>query len=284
MVTNMLEGQDFYRIAPKIIVYKNLFDNQEFRDSLEHIKLIDSKWVDWYTFGKQVNLPIKITRPHVGPGVISYEEFKEDINFQDEPDDKIRFFCNYIEDVFYKTTKHYLELTGESNPEGTPKNHSTGTLMKYVPNPDFKNSVMGHHTDFQQEKKDAPGRKFFVTCNMYLNDDYEGGEVSFKIFQDESNDPNAEYVSYLYKPEAGDVTIFPSRAPYYHGVKSVHNGIKYFIRSFYMYDYPGSPEWLENQKKYGAEIWDQMEREREKAEMQSGKNTRDDGDGEHNGL
>jgi hypothetical protein len=113
---------------------------------------------------------------------------------------------------------------------------------------------------------------------MYLNDDYDGGEVSFKVFQDESNDPDAEYVRHMYKPESGDVTIFPSRAPYYHGVRSVHNGIKYFIRSFYMYDYDGSEEWHANKNKYGEELWRQMEVERQKADMKSGKNTRDNED------
>jgi hypothetical protein len=274
----MLEGQDFYRIAPKIVVYKNLFDNEEFKESFEHIKSIEDTWVDWYTFGKQKNFPLKNTRNAYGLGVLPYDQFKQDINFDDVEDEKLRFFYNYIEDVFYKTTKHYFELTGELQPEGSPKNHSTATLLKYIPRENFTKAVMGHHTDFQQEKKDEPGRKFFVTCNMYLNDDYDGGEVSFKVFQDESNDPDAEYVRHMYKPESGDVTIFPSRAPYYHGVKSVHNGIKYFIRSFYMYDYDGSEEWHANKNKYGEELWRQMEVERQKADMKSGKNTRDNED------
>lgn len=277
----MLEGQDFYKIAPKIIVYKNLFNDPQFLESFEYIKSIDNTWVDWYTFGKQKNFPLKHLRNHYGAGVLNENAFKQDMNFEDEPDEKLKFFYNYIENVFYKTTKHYLELTGESAPANSPINHSSSTLLKYIPNESFKNAVMGHHTDFQQEKEQEPGRKFFITCNMYLNDNYDGGEVSFKIYPDGSNNPNDEYVRHLYKPESGDVTIFPSRAPYYHGVRAVKNGIKYFIRSFYMYEYEGSAEWHANKEKYGEELWRQMDLERQKFDMKSGMNTRDE-DGEKN--
>jgi hypothetical protein len=66
----MLEGQDFYRIAPKIVVYKNLFDNEEFKESFEYIKSIEDTWVDWYTFGKQKNFPLKNTRNAYGLDVL----------------------------------------------------------------------------------------------------------------------------------------------------------------------------------------------------------------------
>jgi hypothetical protein len=280
----MLEGTDFYKIAPKIIVYKNVFNNDYFMECFEHIKSIDNMWVDWYTFGKQTNFPVKATRPHNVPGVLPYNEFKQDINFDEITDEKLKFFYNYVEDVFYNMTKHYFEITGETPPEGSPISHTTATLLKYIPHESFQpnGSVMGHHTDFQQEKTEEPGYKFFVTCCMYLNHDYDGGQVSFKIFQDESNDPDAEYVKHMYQPEFGDVTIFPSRAPYYHGVKTVTNGIKYFIRSFYMYDYPGSEAWHANKEKYGEELWRQMDRERQIVDLKSGKNTRDEVD-EKNG-
>jgi hypothetical protein len=34
------------------------------------------------------------------------------------------------------------------------------------------------------------------------------------------------------------------------------------IRSFWQFDYEGSPEWIENENKYGKEIWDKMEKDR----------------------
>ena len=44
---------------------------------------------------------------------------------------------------------------------------------------------------------------------------------------------------------------------------------KYFIRMFWGYDYEGSPEWLENEKKHGVEEWAEIERNRVDAENKS---------------
>lgn len=55
-----------------------------------------------------------------------------------------------------------------------------------------------------------------ITCVMYLNDDYENGQVYFDFFDKE------------YKPKAGDVLIYPATWQYIHGVKPV-NGTRYCI-------------------------------------------------------
>lgn len=48
-----------------------------------------------------------------------------------------------------------------------------------------------------------------ITCVVYFNEDYTGGELYFKFFD----------VEYTFK--AGDVIIYPSNWPYIHGVKPV---------------------------------------------------------------
>ena len=53
---------------------------------------------------------------------------------------------------------------------------------------------------------------------MYLNDDYEGGEIFF---------PNQNF---SYKPKAGDVVMFPcGGTEYQHGVNKVTSGKRYTI-------------------------------------------------------
>jgi hypothetical protein len=126
--------------------------------------------------------------------------------------------------------------------------------------------AMHYHTDFQQEKREEPGFKPYITCTMYLNDDYEGGEIAFKILKD---DKSIDEI--VYKPKAGDILVFPSDEPYYHGVGLTTNGQKYFVRSFWDYYFPGSPNWHAGLEKYGTETWAQMELEREKSERQSGR-------------
>jgi len=97
-----------------------------------------------------------------------------------------------------------------------------------------------------------PGPKFFITCTMYINDDYKGGDIEFFV--------DGKLINH--KPKAGDILIFPSEEPYYHGVKLIEDGYKFFVRNFVMEPFEGTKEWLDNQKKYGAYRWALMEQER----------------------
>ena len=112
--------------------------------------------------------------------------------------------------------------------------------------------TMQYHTDYIHSQRDMPGPKFFITCTMYINDDYEGGDIEFFIDGNLIN----------HKPKAGDILVFPSTQPYYHGVKFIGGGNKHFVRNFVMRDYEGNPEWLEQQKIVGAYNWMKKEQKR----------------------
>jgi hypothetical protein len=83
---------------------------------------------------------------------------------------------------------------------------------------------------------------------MYLNDDYEGGEISFKMSDYEDNDmleiidfnyetaKNKNQIDFGVKPSAGSVIIFPSSAPYYHIAHTVKSGAKYMIPSHWIHN------------------------------------------------
>jgi hypothetical protein len=79
-------------------------------------------------------------------------------------------------------------------------------FIKYGPNQHFQ-----EHTD----------HGFSYNCVVslvgYVNDDYEGGELYFRL-QD-----------LTVKPELGDLYIFPSNYMYPHRAMPVHNGTKYSI-------------------------------------------------------
>ena len=111
---------------------------------------------------------------------------------------------------------------------------------------------MQYHTDFIISQKEMPGEKFHTTCTFYINDNYNGGDIEFYI--------NETFINH--KPKAGDLVVFPSQEPYWHGVKTIPDGNKFFIRNFIMTDYDGSPEWLANQKRLGAYRWAKQELER----------------------
>jgi hypothetical protein len=102
---------------------------------------------------------------------------------------------------------------------------------------------------------------------MYLNDDYSGGDIAFIV---KESDNDVEDKEIVYKPQEGDVIVFPSGHPdyfsesgkYLHAVKAVTSGTKYLIRCFYQKPYPGSDEWHKNLQKYGAERWFALEEQR----------------------
>jgi hypothetical protein len=58
---------------------------------------------------------------------------------------------------------------------------------------------------------------------IYLNDDYEGGEIDFKFF------------NISYKPKSGDILLFSSAFPYMHEVKPITKGCRNAAVTWYSY-------------------------------------------------
>lgn len=86
-------------------------------------------------------------------------------------------------------------------------------IKKYVPGAD-----MGPHID----SNDPTDIKHpIVSGVLYLNDNYEGGEIEF---------PNQNI---SIKPSPGSLIIFPSTSPYLHHPKKIINGNKYMVPLFW---------------------------------------------------
>jgi hypothetical protein len=73
----------------------------------------------------------------------------------------------------------------------------------------------GQH--FQEHHDHGYSYNCTVSLVAYINDDYEGGELSFRL-QDK-----------IIKPQAGDLYVFPSNFMYPHRAMPVHSGTKYSI-------------------------------------------------------
>ena len=120
--------------------------------------------------------------------------------------------------------------------------------------------AMHYHSDYIQEPITSPGYKFVYTSLAYFNDNYKGGEIDFCI--------GKKLVEF--KPEAGDILVFPSGHPnyftengqvYLHAVNKVIENKKYFCRSYWMEYNEGSVEWHEKEKEFGKEKWWSMQNE-----------------------
>jgi hypothetical protein len=239
----------------KVTVYNSYIQNIEIYKQL----LIDSEnnvgpsyhfknWEKWYELGKMMNISMPNKNEKM-PELAS-----------NDPYEKLqRQFMEACSDAFFTTTEDYIKEWGITYPKWA---RSGLSICKFVTIKDNPHMSLQYHTDTHHFNEDSPGLKFAVTCTMYLNDDYEGGEISFL---DESTGKIIKY-----KPKAGDVLVFPSGEPYYHGTHKVLSGDRYIIRTWWYEDFPGTEEWHENEKKYGKELWKEMEDKRIKEAFESG--------------
>lgn len=244
---------DIEKISESVWVFKNAIKNSE--AFIEHFEK-NREWGEWFTFGKLTdgsNLGTQAFKNFPSP-----QEWEDSKKYGEKDIGQNYYFENQIDDLFYYATKAYVEANDISLDNWFVDKWN---VAKYVPNPEeFTEHVMMHHTDFQREFSYNPGLKFAITAVFYLNDNYDGGELEFR-FLDEDN-PSIIREDYTYKPAAGDIVVFPSGPPHYHGVKAVSNGEKYIIRTYWRYQYPGHPLWLKLQEKYGEDIWRQLEDQR----------------------
>jgi hypothetical protein len=259
-------------IYPKVVVYHNLLKDPDKVTNMlvEHKGATETDthltpWRDWKPMGNIMNID-------GAPGDYTEKEDARKI-FQETN-------LKNIYDAFYKASDDFFEEYKFSG--GWPKylktwerdkapwSHSAISFLRYDPtnyNYDFKNNkaglAMDYHTDSAAFNEIDPGRKFVVTVTMYMNEDYDGGEISFL---DESTSKLTNY-----KPKAGDVTVFPSGHPYFHGVLPISGGDRYILRMFWFCEYEGDPEWHEGKLKYGEEQWNIMHKQYMDKEFNSGK-------------
>jgi hypothetical protein len=152
---------------------------------------------------------------------------------------QIRAAIENISHAFYK----------DHEEEGEPNISPFAGIMKYRPG-----CAMGAHFDAQ-----AGDESLKWSIVVYVNDDYEGGELSFIIRPydlrnpekghlrppDDVNDPAvADLVDFTVKPKAGQALIFPSTHPYKHQVHLMKSGDKYMFPGFIFQEEfdPNDPE------------------------------------------
>lgn len=157
--------------------------------------------------------------------------------------EKMSYIYNAVLDTFIKVSKSYAESLGDKD---DPNIFPTFNIKKYN-----VNSNMGSH--FDQLDGDQTLRYSLV---MYLNDDNEGGEISFQLkdyngsWNSQSGwangapsvDPDYEVavqkksIDFGIKPKANSVIIFPSSAPYFHTAHIVKSGIKYMVPGHWIHN------------------------------------------------
>ncbi len=271
MTDKVLEAVEIY---PKILVYKNMFKDishsyKVLLDSLvENEDRLFSPWSQWSIFGDYLS-PIA-------------PEFKMDDkygNFKNmeaktlTQENQKNFGIEMMEN-FHLVTEDYIkrysidiDLDAKSIDENgfaLPTWRWTGgTIGKYHISTEDSPVGMRYHSDYQRERGYAPGYKFVITCTIYFNDNYDGGEIDFAM--------GNKLVKY--KPEAGDLLVFPSGhpdylteegIPYLHGVMPSYKNHKFLSRMYWQKYEKGTDEWYAKEKEFGKEVWESMQPELDK--------------------
>ncbi|NBU82012.1 MAG: 2OG-Fe(II) oxygenase [Flavobacteriaceae bacterium] len=228
-------------LDPKVYYYTDAIDNFDvFMSTLNELDSMDS---DENT---QVNFWKKWTSSNDKDFI--YGETKTfDLNsiknFGGDVAEKSTYIYESIMNALYNVCKDYAESLGDFD---EPRLFPTFNIKKY-----YTGMGMGAH--FDQLDGDQTLRYSLV---MYLNDDCEGGEISFQL-KDYNGGWNSKdgwvegapavdldydvsiannAIDFGVKPKANSVIIFPASAPYFHTAHTVKSGVKYMVPGHWIHN------------------------------------------------
>jgi hypothetical protein len=260
-------------VAPQIVVYKNLLSNaSEILDVFKESQADttgNSFFKEWDEWSPNYNTPGEILKVRVVDVSLDINESDSDtVKKQKQVVSDIYEAFNLAKEDFLKDwagkgTWPNIIMDWSTSDRKIWDNHEIDVLSySSIPDPsivhDPKDGVynlpMNYHVDANPTDLHSQGTKLAITITMYLNDDYEGGEISFYNCDDDQ--------MYNYKPRKGDVTVFPSFEPFYHGVLPMSGNKRYLIRAFLMYNYDGSDEWHNEKSMHEEQEWEMLEKQR----------------------
>lgn len=167
-----------------------------------------------------------------------------------ETKEKAEYIIDQILGSIKKVAEAFIKDRGLDIPN--PNLSPFAGIMKYIPGLE-----MGAHFDAQ-----AGDESLWWSIIVYVNDNYDGGELSWILHDKDLRDPqyshlkprsdihhpdNKDLIDFWIKPVAGSALIFPSTFPYRHQVHVMKSGDKYMFPGFIFkdgYD-PSDPESIE---------------------------------------
>lgn len=220
-------------VAPQIVVYKNIFKNsKELINTLSEDKedSIFDPWRQWYQQGYRKDVVFDLNK--------KYQETEES-SYLLEVCNAVNFIRKDYFDDFEKEKGVWPSFI--NNWDDLKKSQEIFYLdyFRYIKEQNHysqENLLMEYHVDEFPVVNEAKTRRHVLTINFYLNNDYEGGEIS--AYDSISNK------SYTYKPKPGDAVVMPSTEPFYHAVKGFKGADRYFLRSFIDYRMDSEEEWV----------------------------------------
>jgi hypothetical protein len=250
----------YKEIYPKIFVYnkllpdaKHLHETMKLSEEKSVGKYFYSEWTDWFIFGKYCHSK-------------SIQSIIEGLKKSDKDGNEYDFdlfakeynLHHRLNEAVTAAISNYIAINDINLPENSYI--SDQNIGRYDPGVDTgEGKTMQYHTDYGIGEWYWPGEKFLLTATTYVNDDYDGGEIMFSIGDD----------IIRYKPEAGDILVFPSgsplypgKEPYFHGVDGIQKSSKFLVRMYLKYVAKGEKKWYDGEEKYGKDEWYKIAKER----------------------
>lgn len=212
------------KLGDQIYYFTNLIDDpQFFIDTLEYLESVSDE--------------TKAFIPRKEWNASSIKDFKygdvQRIKFNNldslKEDEHVRSKF-VIDSVYQAMEKAFSHVKDDQGIEDAVNVYPDFCIHRY-----YEGAAMGAHFDQQEGNTSL---KYSIV--IYLNDDYEGGEVSFVVKEapipmdekprEDLNDmQNKDRIDFYVKPKAGSALVFPAFAPYYHTAHLVKSGKKYMI-------------------------------------------------------
>ena len=235
-----LDNIEAYTLIPGAVVYKNAFKDIDkvfsfFKEAENYPEdtYIMKKFYEWGHHG----IMTEVDSQSINSRTVNQNN-KQDVR-QKEIFQNIYSSYKYIakdfiakygnKDIWPSTYKKVDLFTEAENTKIAFLKYNHENIFK---SKEFSTTSSAFHSDFFQQDMDSPGHKLIFTVMLYLNDDYDNGEIC--LFD------GTKIVGY--KPKAGDAVVFPSCEPFYHGVLTTYNSDRYAIRMNYCIETAGSDE------------------------------------------
>lgn len=187
---------DFKMLHPNILYCENIFDDSskiidliEELDSIPSLYNVITKWEPW----QEIENPAFVYGDKKNIAITKFSQ----INNKD-----CKYLIDSIKNALFTCYDKYFEEQPSLNKDGYREPYGSFSIKKW--NQDM---FMLPHTDGYKDN-----HSISFTMMLYLNDDYEGGEIVF------SNQ------NLIIKPKAGSLLMFPSKDPFTHEVNKSKNG------------------------------------------------------------
>jgi len=217
-------------VAPQIVIYKNIFKNS--KDLIELLNTeyesVMSPWDNWYTNGSRRGILYK----NIEVLEVDSNNIKKEKQYLKEFYDILEFIKKDYFSEFNKGNGIWPEFIFDWDKLLSNDIDYYMDFFKYdIDKIDLsgKKLLMEYHVDEDEYLEEGKNEsiKNVATINIYLNNEYSGGEIcAYDSYTQKS---------YKYKANPGDAVIMPSCAPFYHAVKNFSGSDRYFMRSFFKY-------------------------------------------------